>query len=208
MIYDAIVLAGGRSSRLDGYAKAALQISGRAVLAVTLDAVETARHIAVVGDVAGIKIPEKTRVVRENPPYSGPVAGIAAGLRELEGTEDTDVRVMVLACDMPRVSAAVAVLLAEDAGAQALLAHDGDRDQYLVALVDRPALKAALAHLATERGGLIDASVRQLWSSIGWKSAAVPLGSTRDIDTWEDARELGAELSFHNDAPSPTLRSL
>ncbi|MFD1214070.1 molybdenum cofactor guanylyltransferase, partial [Arthrobacter sp. GCM10027362] len=47
--HDAVVLAGGRSSRLGGVPKALLEFEGRTLLRRTLDALSGARRIAVVG---------------------------------------------------------------------------------------------------------------------------------------------------------------
>lgn len=87
--YDAIVLAGGRASRLDGAAKPGLLSDGVPLLHLALDAAGDARRIAVVGpdDLAAAIAPHpaapRTLLTREDPPFGGPVAGIAAGLAAL-----------------------------------------------------------------------------------------------------------------------------
>lgn len=48
--FDAVVLAGGRSSRLGGRSKALLQLDGSTLLRRTLEAVRGSRRIAVVTD--------------------------------------------------------------------------------------------------------------------------------------------------------------
>ena len=118
MEFDAVVLAGGRSSRLGGTAKAMLEIDGLTLLDITLDAVRDARHTVVVGDVVA---PPGILVTREAPVFGGPAAGIAAGLAALDSTVD---HVLVLACDMPRVSEVVTALLASGEG----IAVDGARE--------------------------------------------------------------------------------
>ena len=177
MEFDAVVLAGGRSSRLGGSAKALLEIDGRTLLDRTLDAVTDARLTVVVGEV---RARPGILVTRETPVFGGPAAGIAAGLAQLPpGAEHT----LVLACDMPRVAEVVAALVAAGGG----IAVDGDRDQYLAGLYPSAALHAAAT---TEVDGL---SVRALLAALEpIPRVAVPTGSTHDIDTWTDADLFGA----------------
>jgi CTP:molybdopterin cytidylyltransferase MocA len=137
----AIVLAGGRSSRLGGVPKAGLIVGGRTLLQRTLDAVADAREVVVVGDVVVPRqavsvrpplasavplLPGTARsvlVTRESPPFAGPAAAIAAGVDALAASGDiSDDLVLVLACDMPEVGAAVGLLLE---AAEALLAEPG-----------------------------------------------------------------------------------
>lgn len=90
-VLDAVVLAGGRARRLDGAAKPHVQLDGRALLAHVLDGLagsRLVRRVAVVGppDVA-VPSPLPLVQVQEDPPFGGPVAGIAAGLAVLDGVE-------------------------------------------------------------------------------------------------------------------------
>ncbi|RFA19081.1 molybdenum cofactor guanylyltransferase [Subtercola boreus] len=139
MIFDAIVLAGGRSSRLSGVPKALLVYDGRTLLERSLDAVQDARRRVIVGDAAvcgsalgGSALGGRAPLfAREEPPFAGPAAGIAAGYAALQGdagaaaggargAADASAApsdfVLVLACDMPRVAFAVTALLAARAG--------------------------------------------------------------------------------------------
>lgn len=182
MIADALILAGGRSRRLGGSPKWELAIDGETLLERTIGAVRAAgvRDIVVVGGTAPAGIP----VVREEPPFGGPVAALAAGLRELPG--DADV-VLVLASDMPGISAALPALLAP-LDRDGAIAVDRGRHQHL-ALAVRPApLAAALAALPTADG----APVRDLLARLDLRASPVPDGSTDDIDTWDDAARFGA----------------
>jgi molybdopterin-guanine dinucleotide biosynthesis protein A len=99
-----IVLTGGGSTRM-GRHKPALQVGGRPMIERVLGAAD--EHVrVVVGDPEAV--PEGTPVVREDPPGSGPVAGIAAGLAalaELMGPGDTIELVGVLAGDLPFLTA-------------------------------------------------------------------------------------------------------
>lgn len=114
MRIDAIVLAGGRSSRLGGVPKAHLRHGKHTLLEHTIAvAAAHALRVVVVGDVA--TVPEGILTAREDPPFGGPAAGLAAGddvLVTSAASEDVSDFTLVLACDMPRVEVAVAGMLA------------------------------------------------------------------------------------------------
>src|ERR1700712_2199423 len=131
MVVVAVVLAGGRSSRLGGAPKASLVYQGRTLLEHTLDAVSDARHIVVVGDpvlvaqaAPGTAEPSRRGIVtREQTPFAGPAAAIAVGFaaafaslesgsRHDPSDRDGEALVLVLACDMPRVGEVVGALAA------------------------------------------------------------------------------------------------
>ncbi|UFS58074.1 NTP transferase domain-containing protein [Subtercola endophyticus] len=207
--FVAIVLAGGRSARLGGQPKAALRFKGQTLLERTLDAVADARHIVVVGDpsvVAGAAPRAASlasvAVTRETPPFAGPAAGIAAGIEVLVEAHPLAPFVVVLACDMPGVGAAVHALLAAaerlDPAAQGAMAVDEDgRAQYLTAVYRTEALSAAVA-LAREAGSLANLSVKRLLSSLMAVDVPVPAGSTRDVDTFDDAADFGIATTMHS----------
>lgn len=185
MDFDAVVLAGGRSSRLGGTEKALLEIGGRRLLDLTLDAVTDARRTVVVGEVT---VPPGILVTREFPAFGGPAAAIAAGLAVLDSDAD---HTLVLACDMPRVSEVVAALLAAGGG----LAVDEGREQYLAGLYPSVALRRSVSP-GSGTGPVDGRSVRSLLAAIEaavpLARIAVPAGSTHDIDTWTDAELFGA----------------
>jgi molybdopterin-guanine dinucleotide biosynthesis protein A len=187
MIIDAIVLAGGRATRLDGTPKAFLVAGERSLLSSTLAAVARARRIVVVGDEAALGFGGFT-VVREEPAFAGPAAGIAAGLAALDDSDFT----IVVACDMPGVAAAIDVLLAALAAASdgvVAVSADG-REQPLVGVYATGALRDS-ARPHRDGGDLEDLSVRAFLSGLSPTPVAVPDGSTDDVDTWADAARLG-----------------
>ncbi|MHC5796226.1 NTP transferase domain-containing protein [Lacisediminihabitans sp. FW035] len=193
MIFDAIVLAGGRASRLGGTPKAELVVAGRSLLSRALDATAGARRVVVVGTPA--VVPPGVIVTREVPAYGGPAAAIAAGLGALESGSPADF-VLVLACDMPDCAAAVAELLARATdGVHGVVAIDSESHrQPLLGLYRSAPLTAALRDFGTAVEGL---SVRALLSDLELAEIAVPASSTEDIDTWEDAAGFGI-------SPTPT----
>ena len=184
-VLDAVVLAGGRARRLDGAAKPHVLLDGRALLAHVLDGLAASglvRRVAVVGP-PDVAVPSAVPLVQvqEDPPFGGPVAGIAAGLAALDDTtgparapHDTPLRagtarsagdlVAVVACDVPggarMLPALVGALQAAPAADGACARAEG-RDQWLLAVYRRSALAGALCALATERGALSDAFVAE-----------------------------------------------
>lgn len=196
MIFDAVVLAGGRSSRLGGQPKSQLIFEGSTLLQRTLDAVRDARQTVIVGEVPAAAASSTTIVTREYPLFGGPAAGLAAALRASSGERAT--WIVVLACDMPFVARAVPVLLANVAGDGVLAVDDTGRAQYLLACYRRAALDAALDGADGSPAGR---SVRGLIAALDTVGVAVPAGSSLDIDTWSDAAALNitTEAGTHHD---------
>lgn len=195
-VFDAVILAGGRSSRLGGVPKAGLVLDGTTLLQRTCAALADAEHAVVVGprpDDAGRAVAGAPSFVREEPLFAGPAAALAAGFRALTGPRSP--WCAVVACDMPRVDDLVAALLAEAArgGGTSLVAVDGGRDQPLAALYRSDDLAAAIdAVLAS--GPATDLSMRRLLASVKTRPVPVPPGTTHDVDTWNDARALGVDV--------------
>jgi len=177
LAWDAIVLAGGRATRLGGAAKADLVVDGRTLLDRTLDAVSGAATVVVVGDV---EAPDAI-VVQESPRYAGPAAAIGAGLAEV-----TSPWVLVAACDYPFVAEAVGPMLdarPEDGTADGMVAVDaGGRRQHLLSLLSTSALQAAVAAQET----LTDLAVHRLLEPLDLDEIALPARATQDVDTWHD----------------------
>ncbi|WP_143340518.1 molybdenum cofactor guanylyltransferase [Demequina sp. NBRC 110057] len=183
---DAIVLAGGRASRLGGADKGALVLGGDTLLARAIDAAADARALVVVGP-PGVA-PEDMLSVREDPPFAGPVAAIAAGLEALPSPPAE--RVLVLACDMPYAAEAVPSLLASASGDGTWAVDTDGRVQPLLAVYRRAALAAALAGLDS----MVDVSMRRLTAGLSMTAVPVVRAAT-DADTWEDVERLRKELS-------------
>ncbi|NKI41053.1 DUF6457 domain-containing protein [Streptomyces physcomitrii] len=81
--FDAVVLAGGGARRLGGADKPGLRVGGRRLLDRVLTACAAAERTVVVAAPRATVRP--VRWTREEPPGSGPVAALAAGLRALDG---------------------------------------------------------------------------------------------------------------------------
>ncbi|MBV9796223.1 MAG: NTP transferase domain-containing protein [Actinobacteria bacterium] len=145
----AVILAGGRATRLGGIDKPAVAVGGRTLLAAVVAAARTAGagQVVVVG-------PEQpglaARFVREDPPGDGPVPALRRGLDELAsraGGPGAPGQVAVLAADLPFLRAADlrALLAAADGRNGAVLADDEGHRQWLIGCWDRRALSAAAA---------------------------------------------------------------
>jgi molybdopterin-guanine dinucleotide biosynthesis protein A len=183
--WDAIVLAGGRATRLGGASKADVVVDGHSLLDRTLDAVAGAGRVVVVGDVDA----PGAIVVQEQPRFAGPAAAVGAGLAEV--TSDW---VLIAACDHPFVAEAVQPLLSARAEngtadgtangpADGAVAVDGDgRRQHLLCVVSTPALHAAVAAQPT----LTDLAVHRLLAPLDLVEIALPPRATEDVDTWHD----------------------
>lgn len=208
--FNAVILAGGRSSRLDGTPKALLQASGRTLLAAALDAAAGACACAVAGPPSLSAVVEESGhgaalLVREDPPFSGPAAALAAAWTALAERDSHAGHLqpgwtLVLACDMPFISRAVAALLAAARSTEAevasgrmdpcesLLALDETGTAQPLAALYRTAHLGGAVHQPDRPGGLENLSMRRLLAKVQWRGVAVPAHSTADIDTWEDAR--------------------
>ena len=194
MAFDAVVLSGGRASRLGGTPKATLVSNEVPLLFHAVQAAADARMTVVVGDgVPGL--PAEVLLVRETPAFGGPVAGLGAGVDALRLRGELAELLLVLACDMPGVAATVDVLLAAAASEPALdgvLAIDGDgRRQYLAAVYRSAPLSAALSAARLRHDCLDGLSMRDLIALLRLGEIGVPAEATRDIDTWADAARYG-----------------
>jgi molybdopterin-guanine dinucleotide biosynthesis protein A len=216
MLLDAIVLAGGRSSRLSGVPKSQLLWHGSTLLQNTVGAAMDAgaRSVVVVGpdapgpgargsDAPGSAVPEpdaRIRFAREHPPFGGPAAALAAGMRALDsGQEPAGDLVLVLACDMPQIADAVPELVASgsQAGREgAILLDPSGMRQPLAAVYGRRALSDAVDGLRAS-GALEGASMRSLISSLELFELVDDRGATRDVDTWNDVAAFGIQPPDH-----------
>ncbi|MFC0678631.1 NTP transferase domain-containing protein [Lysobacter korlensis] len=195
--FDAVLLAGGRASRLGGLDKPALRFGGRSLLAAAVHAVRDAESIVVVGPERDLhEVGESTRsrltFTREDPPFGGPAAALGAGLDALGA--DAAPSVVVLAADQPNAPAAVERLLAARDGGDGVLAVDSSgRRQYLLARYRSEALRDRL--MRHRRGGsLTGSSLRNLIDGLDLAEVVLTDDLCSDVDTEEDARRFGIRL--------------
>lgn len=177
-MFDAIVLAGRSSRRLDGADKATVEIGGQRLLDLVLAATEGAQQVIIVGPERAVA--REVAWVEEDPPGGGPVAALAAGLPLVSADW-----LLVLATDLPAVAGAVPELLtAADDGDVAVLERNGRRN-HLAAVWRTAALRDAVDRLDT----VADAAMRSLFDGVRVVDVADAQGWGRDLDTWADVQE-------------------
>ena len=191
--WDAIIVAGGRASRLGGIDKPALVYDGRSLIRRAIDAARPARHVAVVGYSGLVPTSRPVSRASESPRFGGPAAAIAAGLSSLRHSESEFTA--VFAGDLPHVGPAVALLLsglgAAPPGFDGIIAVDGaGRRQHLLALYRTAALREVVAGQPSLDG----LSVRALLGPLRLWEFALPGELCADIDTPDDALALGIAL--------------
>ncbi|MFB4318603.1 molybdenum cofactor guanylyltransferase [Actinomadura sp. 21ATH] len=180
--YDAVLLAGGRARRLGGADKPGAAVGGRPLLAWVAAAVAGAARLVVVGPPRAAD-PPGAIVVREDPPGSGPVPALRAGLAEVRAP-----RTVLLAADLPFLRPAHVAALLDAAGAAgsggAVLVDEDGREQWLAGCWPTADLRAALA---SYEGG----SLRGLLGPLGPARVALPAG---ERPPWYDCDTPGALL--------------
>lgn len=182
---SALVLAGGRASRLGGADKPGLRVGGRTLLAaVTAAAAGAGVHQVVVVGPARPELAAAAGVpvsfTSERPPRGGPVPALRAGLRLV-----TEPWLLLLAADLPFLRDShlrELVAAAQRTGTGAMLVDDGGRPQWLAGCWHTARLRAALAaYQGRTLGGLL--------GPLGPERVAVPAGTQLpwlDCDTAED----------------------
>lgn len=189
--YDAIVIAGGRASRLGGADKPALSVGGRTLLDRTLSACSDAVRTVVVGP----RRPANRPVLRtiEDPPGSGPLAALDAGLRHT-----TQPVVLVLSADLPFLTAeTVRDLVAVPPKADGVvLVDEAGRLQPLIAAYRAEPLRRELALVATEHGRLGGLPLHLLLPGLALRQHRAT-DSLLDCDTWEDLAAARARIREH-----------
>ncbi|MGB3373708.1 MAG: NTP transferase domain-containing protein [Microbacterium sp.] len=194
--FGAILLAGGRASRMGGIDKPGLLVDGISMRDRAIAAVASvgAEPVVVVGpeSASAASVATDVRWVREDPPFSGPAAAVVTGLAALGA--DAAEWTFLLACDLPHPDAAVARLVqgipALPPGADGACLTDAEgREQWLTGVYRTAALTVAASALP-DAGR--DLPVRALLT--GLVVETLPDPGARDVDTWEDYEELTKEL--------------
>jgi molybdopterin-guanine dinucleotide biosynthesis protein A len=115
-MWTAAILAGGQARRLGGVDKAALAIGSKSILDLQLALLRPLTpHILIIGGGRRNAIPGDVRQVPDRYPGSGPLGGIVTALEAAPADP-----VLVLACDLPHLTAPFVTRLVQMA--------DGDAD--------------------------------------------------------------------------------
>jgi len=179
--YDAVVLVGGAGSRLGGVDKAAVQLAGRSLVSRSLEAVQHARTLVVVGQTSAPEVPDRAIRVVEDPAGSGPAAAAVTGLRVIE---EPAAWTYLIACDVPGAVDAVRLLAEADAGDHdgVVVAEPDGRLQWLLGRYRSIALYDAAVRIGDAR----DRSMRALLEDLDLTTVPAPEEVWRDVDTWAD----------------------
>jgi len=172
--WTAVVLAGGRSSRF-GSDKVRIRLGEHRMIDLVIAGIGEGAPVIVVGPDPG-SLPASVALVREQPPFGGPVAGLAAALPLV-----TTPLLAVLAADMPAAAAHLVDLVhGIQAHADGLVPVDpSGRQQVLSAVYRVGPLAAAMDRLTDPTG----ASMRALVEQLRIDSVAWPAAWTWDVDT-------------------------
>ncbi|SFB93834.1 Molybdopterin-guanine dinucleotide biosynthesis protein A [Nocardioides terrae] len=180
--WSAIILAGGRGTRLDGADKAGIELSGRTLLEWALDAVVDAREVVVVGDPVPTERP--VTFTRESPRFGGPAAGLLTGLDALL---EVPAYVAAVAVDMPRLTLGTLRRLtdaATDRDGSVLVGPDGRRQLAVVVS------GARLQEIRPAHEHQHDLPVWRLLAPLDLTEVASVGQEHRDVDSWADLRDL------------------
>lgn len=187
MSVEAILLAGGRGSRVDGAAKPLFRVGGTTLLAAAIAAARAggAERIVVAAPVLDPAL--DVEWVREDPPFGGPVAAVVAALATVRADE-----VLLLACDLVSPAAAVAALPPIAPKSDGVCLGEGGRHQWLAGRYRVAALREA-ASVLPDRGR--DAAMRTLLGGLRITVVEAPAGVSGDIDTWDDLTAAGGSAA-------------
>lgn len=202
MTFDAVIVAGGKGSRMGYVSKADLVVSGRRLLDTVLEAAKDARTKVVVGDT---QVPDGVILTREDPPGTGPAAGLVAGLEVISEPASW---VLVLACDLPDAPRAVGELL------RALPDAPGDVDglslqdaggelQPLAAVYRAEALRSAVEAY----GNPENRSVRRMIAPLRLQAVDPGEASVQDLDTPEQLAQWVARQPRAQEDETPAWRA-
>lgn len=186
--YDAVIVAGGAGTRMGGVSEADLIVDGSRLVESVVAGVRSARTIVVVGST---EVPDGVVLTREDPPGTGPAAGLGAGLAVVNHPSPWT---LVLSVDLPDAARVAARLLG---AARALEDHfDGavivaeHRAQWLMGCYRTSALRRAVDAF----GPLEHAPLRRVLSPLLLQEVApgdalpVDIDSPADLDAWRRRR--------------------
>ena len=187
-LHGMIVLAGGTGKRLGGCSKPDLLIAGDRLISWTLSFLPKVPTVVV--DPEEVEVPEKVFLTMEEPPGSGPAAGIVAGWHRLAASfvfSPSDI-IGVCPVDAPLSGFALRQLgrqlqeMNEDGSGKEkiLLGQVGEVTQYVLGAFTVRAL------MEMARSNPLNRSVRGLVGEIGFSTREISPNYARDVDTPAD----------------------
>jgi molybdenum cofactor guanylyltransferase len=182
---SAIVLAGGRSARF-GSDKLAAPVDGRPLLHHAAEAVAAVATdvIVVAPPDVDLAVPQGVRLVHDQAPFEGPLAGVMTGL--IAAREPL---VIVVGGDMPNLEPAVLALiiraLVASSADASLLEHRGRRQQLPFAMrtgAGTDATRRLLAQGERRLGALTDRLPVRVLAEEEWRPLDPEARTLRDVD--------------------------
>ncbi|MEV8639125.1 molybdenum cofactor guanylyltransferase [Streptosporangium sp. NPDC051023] len=172
--HDACILAGGLARRLGGRDKPGLHVGGRPLVERVAAAVPGAERLIVVGS----RRPGLPGAIFlcEDPPGGGPVPALRAGMTEVAAPW-----VVLLAADLPFLTAEHVSALLDAAGTGAVLVDEDGRQQWLAGVWRTAELARALARYEGR-------SLHGLLAPLAPARLRLPGAPWFDCDTPEDLR--------------------
>lgn len=143
--FSAVILAGGRATRMQGLDKGLMLWQGQPLVAHVIDKLKTQVDDIVISCNRSFEDYQHygLAVADTTPNFAGPLAGIAAALSYCQHDW-----VIVVACDMPCLPVDVALRLWEASNKSPLtVAHDGEHLQPLCALLHKSLLPSLEEHV-------------------------------------------------------------
>lgn len=187
--HAAIVLAGGRATRLGGADKAAVTLNGETLLSRSCRALMPLepQQIVVVGPAQLLPAAWPVRFVVEEPRFSGPAQAIATAVAALNGLDDST-RVTLLPCDLIEPAAAVTALARWEGDADGAVLSADSRRQWTTLRAPLGALRRAAKSIAP------DDSIRYALRALQLQDLEISADSVRDLDSLSELRGAGARL--------------
>ena len=187
-LHGMIVLAGGTGKRLGGCSKPDLLIAGDRLISWTLSFLPKVPTVVVAPE--EVEVPEKVFLTMEEPPGSGPAAGIVAGWHRLAASfvfSPSDI-IGVCPVDAPLSGFALRQLgrqlqeMNEDGSGKEkiLLGQVREVTQYVLGAFTVRAL------MEMARSNPLNRSVRGLLGEIGFATSEISPNYARDLDTPAD----------------------
>ncbi|UVI35685.1 molybdenum cofactor guanylyltransferase [Brevibacterium spongiae] len=196
MTVNAIILTGGRSRRFAGVHKPGVEVGGQTTISRILGSIRGAAagvEVWVAGPAEGLAEAEQegVHVVREEPAFAGPLAGIAAAVAAMP-TGAADVT-LVLAGDMPMITAGhlgELIRTCRETGRPTTGTDDRGKTQFLCAAWPTDLLLARLAEI----GDPTDGAVKLLFAGLEPAVVAVDPDVVSDFDTTAELERIRARL--------------
>lgn len=155
---------------MGGRHKPALIIGGASIVDRAVAAAPG--RVVIAGSAEGLTL-QGVDSAREDPPFAGPVAGVAAALSSLSAGTRT---ILLLAGDLPFLDPGFLERLC--AAAPAIARDEGGRDQYLCAAWPEEALRRRLIEVGPPDG----MPMRRLYAGETFRTLHAPHGSLDDVD--------------------------